>query len=188
MLKELILKNRTYRRFYQEVGLSRDIITELIELARLSSSGANLQPLKYIISNDTENNGKVFRHLKWAGYLKDWDGPDEGEKPSAYIIMLCDKNISSNVFWDHGIACQSILLGASEKGFGGCMFGSVDRDALRKDFNIPERFDILLVIALGKPKETVVLEEIKEDGNIKYWRDEKGIHHVPKRKLDDIIL
>jgi nitroreductase len=188
MIRELIEKNRAYRRFYEDVKITREALEELIDLARISSSGANLQPLKYILSCDEEKNSIVFPHLRWAGYLKDWGGPKEGERPSAYIIMLLDKEISSNCMWDHGIACQSILLGATEKGFGGCMFGSVDKAGLRKDLNIPDRYEIVLVMALGKPKEEVVLEDIGENGDIKYWRDENQVHHVPKRKLKDLIL
>ena len=188
MLKELIRNNRTYRRFYQKVDIDRTVLEELIDLARLSSSGANLQSLKYIISNELDKNNLIFKHLKWAGYLTNWDGPVDCEKPSAYIIILGDKNISTNFFWDHGIASQSILLGACEKGFGGCMFGSINRDGLRESLNIPEIYEILLVIALGKPKETVVLEELNGNESIRYWRDETGVHHVPKRKLQDIIL
>ena len=188
MIRELILMNRTYRRFYQEVEIDRNMLEELVDLARLSSSGGNLQSLKYILSHEKNRNTLIFEHLKWAGYLTDWDGPDEGERPLAYIVMLGDKTISKNFFWDHGIACQSILLGACEKGFGGCMFGAIDREGLKNALKIPDTYELLLVIALGKPKETVVLEELDDCESIKYWRDENGIHHVPKRKLNDILL
>ncbi|NMA82498.1 MAG: nitroreductase family protein [Epulopiscium sp.] len=188
MIRDLIIKNRTYRRFYQNEKIERETLEALIDLARLSGSGGNLQPLKYKITYEEEDNAKVFPYLKWAGYLKNWHGPVEGERPSAYIVMLGDKEISSNYFWDHGIACQSILLGATEMGLGGCMFGSVDRKALQESLKIEERYEILLVIALGKPKEKVVLEEVKDPEDIKYWRDEAGVHHVPKRSLKDILL
>jgi nitroreductase len=188
MIKELVEKNRSYRRFYQEVRIERGTIEELIDLARLSSSGANLQSLKYIIACDEEKNNKIFPYLKWAGYLSDWDGPREGEKPSAYIVMLADKEISANHFWDHGIACQSILLGAVERGLGGCMFGAIDKQGLTLALDLQEKYEILLVIALGKPKEQVVIEDLKDSKDIKYWRDENEIHHVPKRSLKDLIL
>lgn len=188
MIKELILKNRTYRRFYQDHNVSIENLKDLIELARLSSSGANMQPLKYILSNDSEKNEKIFKHIKWAGYLKDWKGPEYGERPSAYIIMLNDLSISKNLWWDHGIAAQSILLGATEKGLGGCMFGNINKSALTEELHISENYEIVMVIALGKPKEEVVLEELQSAGDIKYWRDEKAVHHVPKRALKDIIL
>lgn len=188
MIYELVKKNRTYRRFHQEVKVERSTLEELVELARLSSCGANLQSLKYILSCDAEKNSRIFPHLRWAGYLKDWDGPEEGEKPSAYIVMLGDNAISKNHFWDHGIACQSILLGACEKGLGGCMFGAIDRAGLTDALGIPEQYEVLLVIALGKPKEKVVLEEISDPADVKYWRDGQGVHHVPKRKLQDLIV
>ena len=188
MVRELVLKNRSCRRFHQEHKITPDVLKELIDLARLSPSGGNLQPLKYILSFDEKKNRRIFPYLKWAGYLKDWDGPEEGERPAAYIVMLGDSEISSNYFWDHGIACQSILLGACEKGLGGCIFGSVDRDGLKKELDISDRFELLMVIALGKPKEKIVLEEVKENKDIKYWRDENQVHHVPKRKLSEIII
>ena len=86
------------------------------------------------------------------------------------------------------IAAQSIILGATEKGLGGCIVGSIKRDAPQKALQIPEHFEILLVIALGKPAETFMIEDVGADGDIKYWRDENGVHHVPKRSLDDLIV
>ena len=143
--------------------------------------------MKYILSFEPAKNELVFPAIAWAGYLKDWAGPKKGERPSAYIIILGDKNISKSFSYDAGIASQSILLGAVAKGLGGCIVGSIDRDLLRKDLNISQQFEIMLLIALGKPKEKVVIEETKE-GSIKYYRDQKDIHHVPKRALDEIII
>lgn len=157
-------------------------------MARLSGSAANLQPLKYYISSSEKTNTLIFEQLSWAGYLKDWGGPKEGEKPSAYIVVLGDLSIARNFGCDHGIACQSILLGAVEKGLGGCMVGNIHKEPLRLSLNLDAHFEILLVIALGKPVEQVVVEDIPKDGSIKYWRDEKQMHHVPKRTLKDIIV
>ena len=187
-LKDLIVRNRTCRRFVQDVAVPRQTLRELVDLARLSASGANLQPLKYILSCEPEKNALIFPHLGWAGYLKDWPGPKEGERPSAYIVILGDTQVSRSFGCDHGIAAQSILLGATDKGLAGCMIGTVDRQQLQKVLEIPSHFEILLVLALGKPAETVVLETVGADGDIRYWRDEAGVHHVPKRSLDDIIL
>jgi nitroreductase len=187
MIEELIRRNRSYRRFQENRNIDRETLQELVNLARLSPSSANLQPLKYIISNTPEKNSLIFPCLAWAGYLKDWPGPQEGERPSAYIIILGDTEITKNFGCDHGIAAQSILLGATEKGLNGCIIGSVQRDKLSGILKIPERYEILLVVALGVRKETVVIEEIK-DGDTKYWRDEKGVHHVPKRTLSELIL
>ena len=120
--------------------------------------------------------------------MRDWQGPKKGERPSAYIIILGDTRISKTFGCDHGIAAQSILLGAVEKGWGGCMIGSIQRQNLRKALDIPAHFQILLIIALGKPREKVVLEKASSGDNIKYWRDTKDVHHVPKRPLKNIIL
>jgi nitroreductase len=188
MLRNLVLKNRSYRRYYEEEAIDLDTLKALIDLARLSGSGGNNQPLKFILSNDSQKNILIFPNLKWAGYLEDWPGPAEGERPSAYIVILGDKDIAAQAGVDHGIAAQSILLGATENGLGGCMIGSINRKQLRQDLEIPDQYDILLIIALGKPKETVVLESVGPDGDIKYWRDENQVHHVPKRPLDEIIL
>jgi nitroreductase len=188
MIGDLIKRTRSYRRFHQNHRIELDTLRELVELARLSAAAGNLQPLKYMLSNEAEKNGKIFQHLAWAGYLKDWPGPSEGERPSAYIIVLGDRRITKSFGCDHGIACQNIMLAAVEKGLGGCMIGAINRERLRKDLDISDHFEILLVLALGKPKETVVLEEVGPEGDIKYWRDSDGVHHVPKRGLDDIIV
>lgn len=188
MVRDLVLKNRSYRRYFQDVPVERRLLEDLVDLARLSPSGMNLQPLKYRLVCTAEENARVFRHLKWAGYLKDWDGPVEGERPAAYIVMVLDTAVASQCFWDHGIAAQSIMLGAVEKGLGGCMFGSFDREGLRKDLQLDEGYQLLMVLALGKPKESVVLEPLGASGDIRYYRDADGVHHVPKRSLDAVLL
>ena len=188
MLRELFEKNRSYRRFYQDVTISLSTLRELVELARLSPSAKNLQPLKYILSADPAKNALIFPNTAWAGYLADWDGPVEGERPAAYIVILGDSVIEKSIKWDHSIVCQSMLIGAVEKGLGGCIIGTINREGLRAALSIPERYEILLVLALGKPKEKVVIDSVGPDGNIRYWRDEDQVHHVPKRSLDDLIL
>lgn len=189
MLKELIIKNRSYRRFDQTVELSETQLLEWVDLARLSASAGNLQPLKFFIANQPEVNELIFKNLSWAGYLTDWAGPVGGERPSAYIIILNDRKINESYQGcDHGIAAQSILLGAVAAGFGGCILGAVKRPELHEALHLSsERFDILVVLALGKPRETVVLEELK-DSNVKYWRDTQQVHHVPKRSLAEIVV
>ncbi|MBS0011191.1 MAG: nitroreductase family protein [Bacteroidales bacterium] len=186
-IDQLVLQNRSYRRFYQDERIERVRLAGLVNLARLSASGSNKQALKFVIVNEPPVCDKVFPSTVWAGYLKDWDGPEKGEQPSAYIIILGDTQISKSFGVDHGIAAQSILLGASEQGLGGCMIGSIKREQLGDDLKIALRYEILLIVALGKPKEMVVIDEAK-DGDIRYWRDEKGVHHVPKRSLEELIL
>jgi len=188
MLRDLIVKNRAYRRFYEEVDIKLETLRELVDLARLSASAMNAQPLRYVLSCDQERNSLIFPHLAWARAITDWPGPSEGERPSAYIIIVGDRQMSQFIDYDAGIAAQSIRLGATEKGLGSCIIASAEVQELREVLDMPSRYEILLVLALGKPKEKVVLETVESSGNTKYWRDSEGVHHVPKRLLDDIIM
>lgn len=187
MLKDLILKSRSYRRFFQNNEIPRQTLEDLVSLARITPSAANKQPLKFVLANSPEKNELIFKTLAWAGYLPEWKGPEEGEKPSAYIVVLGDRQISTKYYADPGIVMQTILLGAVEKGYGGCIFASINRPSLAAALSLPGQYEILYVIALGKPLETVVLEDMKND-DVKYWRDGDGVHHVPKRKMDELIL
>lgn len=187
-LKELILKNRSYRRFYENEKIPLEYLIEFIDNARLTPSARNAQPLKYFISNDEATNKKIFETLAWAGYLKDWGGPKEGERPSAYIIVTLDKTISERIECDHGIAAQTIMLSAVEKGFGGCILRSFNKDIIQEIIGDKEKYEPLLVLALGKPKENVILVEMEDERNYKYYRDAEGNHYVPKRKLESLIL
>jgi len=187
MFKSLILKNRSYRRFNESVRISTEELKDLVEFARLSPSSRNQQALKFALVNEVSKCDDLYESLAWAGYLKDWKGPEKGERPSAYIIVLGDKELGTQFSTDLGIAAQSILLGAVECGLGGCMIGSIQREKIRERFSIPTEQEILLVIALGEPVEQIVIDEVN-NGEIKYWRDEKGVHHVPKRKACEITI
>ena len=189
MIRELIEKNRSYRRFQQNQSISLDTLRGLIDLARLSATSRNSQPLVFMPLCDPEVNAEVFRLiLSWKGQIPEWPGPEEGERPAAYILILGDREISSSFGVDPGIAAQSILLGAAEMGLGGGMMGSLKKEEARKLLEIPEQYEILLTLALGKPAEEVVLETLDKGQNTKYWMDEQGVHHVPKRRLEDLII
>jgi len=188
MIAELIKQNRSCRRFVQDHPVAAETLRELIDLARCSASAANRQPLKYITSSDPKKNEAIFDCLGWAAYLKNWPGPGPGERPAAYIIITGDTRIATNYWCDHGIASQSILLGAREIGLAGCIFGAINKPRLKKACAIPDELEILLVLAIGKPAETIVLEKVGLDGDIKYWRDNQEVHHVPKRSLEEIIV
>lgn len=188
VIRDLIISNRSCRRFHENFAVERKTLEELVELARYSASAANLQPLKYILSCEPDRNAQIFANVAWAGYLKDWPGPAEGERPAAYIVVLGDTEINTTFGCDHGIAAQSILLGARDRGLAGCMIGLIKREELRKALQIPPRYEILLVLAIGKPKEEIVVDTVGPDGSIKYWRESNGVHHVPKRSLSELIL
>ena len=188
MLKDLVLKNRSYRRFDQSVVIEKNTLLEFVDLARNAASGRNLQSLKYYLSTDKEINARIYPTLSWAGYFPDWDGPIEGERPSAYVVVTEDSLVGKNLVHDQGIVAQTILLAAVEKGLGGCMIYTVKRKELSEILSLPGHLEIVLVIALGKPIEKVVIEPIPSNGSIKYWRDDNQVHHVPKRSLKDIII
>lgn len=184
-LKELVIHNRSYRRFKQTPRPEPAILQSLIATARLTASGGNLQPIRYrLVSNPTECNA-VFPLTRWAGLLRDWN-PTPAESPTAYIMILADKKITQP-HTDAGIAMQTILLAAAELGWGGCMLGSIDRPRLRTLLNIPDTLEILYAIALGKPAEVAVLEDAR-DQDIAYYRTDDDIHRVPKLPLSQLII
>lgn len=190
-LKDLVLNNRSYRKFDESKKISRKTLLDLIDIARLTPSSVNMQAIKYFISNTDEINNIIRPHTYWAKMLKDFDHPRQGENPSAYIIVCVDKNIvpSPDKFdKDVGIVAQTIMLAAVEIGYGGCMIGSFDADILAEKLNIPNDMALRLVLALGVPDEKIILETLKKDSPFQYYRDENDVHHVPKRKLEDIIL
>lgn len=187
MLKDLILKNRSYRSFDESYEVKEETLKELIDLARISPSSMNLQPLKYIVSADKETNDFIFKHLRWAGYIRKWQGPVEGERPAAYIIVLIDRKIRyTGGRVDAGIALSSILLGAVERGLGGCIVSAIDRIPFNKKFHIPEHLETMLILGIGKPKGDVIIEET--DDEIVYYTGPDGVPRIPKRRLKDIIL
>lgn len=177
MLKDLVARCRSYRRFYEEEKIPAEALRELVDLARMTASTANSQALKFRICSTDEENERVFGTLKWAGALPDWDGPVKGERPSAYLILLCDLALGKNKLQDDGITAQTIMLGA------------VERKRLAELLDIDTaKYSIDLVLALGKPKEKVVVVPVGADGDVRYYRDADQVHYVPKRSLDEIIL
>lgn len=186
-LAELVRKNRSYRRFFQDRPIKDEVLMNLVDMARLTPSGRNAQPLKYAVINTPERCEEIFPHLSWAGYLTDWEGPNEGDRPSAYIVVCNDSALASDSRWDQGISAQTILLGAVEAGFGGCIIASIRKNEIAKALGLPENLEPVLVLALGLPKEVVILTGV-QDGDIKYYRDAGGTHFVPKRTFDDILI
>ncbi len=186
MLRDLLLRSRSYRRFHQE-PLQEETLVDLVDLTRLCPSAANRQPLKYLLSWRPDQNARIFPHLHWAAALSEWSGPAENERPAGYIVILGDTRISRRFDWDCAIAAQAILLGATERELGGCMIASIDHAQLREALNLPEHLDILMVVALGRPDETVILEDV-DPAQRPYWRDADDVHHVPKRLLADLRI
>jgi len=187
MLKDLVLQNRSYRKFHNDKKVTVEQLIDLIDLARNTPSSKNKQPLKYILVTNENDANLVATQLKWAKFLKDWDGPDNNEQPPAYIIMLLDKNINEQANIDAGIAAQTILLGAVEKQLGGCIIRSINRQNISQHFNLPANLEIIQVIAIGYPNQNIELTVATDSDSLVYY-EENGTHFVPKRKLHDIII
>ncbi len=187
VLKDLLEKNRSFRRFYQDVKIPRKELEEIVGLVRWCPSGRNAQPLRYAIIDTEEECARIFPFLAWAGYLTDWAVPEEGERPAAYLVQLLDTRVVESCLCDDGIQVQTIMLGVAEKGYGGCIIKAFKNEMLREVLALPEYMKILYVLALGKPKEQVMIEEMQGE-DYKYWRDADGIHHVPKRKEKELIF
>jgi len=186
LVRELVARTRSVRRFLENEPIARDTLVALLDLARLGGSARNLQPLKYLISSDPATCQRIFPFLGWAGYLTDWPGPGEGERPPAYVVCLLDTRIAHHADVDLGIATQNLLLGATALGLAGCRIANI-RPGLARELGLPEHLKVLLVVALGKPAEEVRIEPVAESGEIRYWR-EGSIHHLPKRSLDEILV
>lgn len=187
-LDRLVAETRSVRRFKAEAHVNAQVLRELIDLARLTPSSRNRQPLKYILVNSVEARDVVFSCLSWAKALQEWNGPAESERPAAFIVILGDSQLTDNYSVDPGISALAIMLGARARGLGGCILASVDRDKLRGKFSIDKRYDILLALAIGEPGEKVEIEQIPGDGSHHYWRDDNEVHHVPKRSISELIL
>ncbi|WP_126377466.1 nitroreductase family protein [Desulfovibrio ferrophilus] len=185
---ELAFNNRTFRRFDPSVPIGMETLEDLLETARYTASAMNKQPLRHVLVTEPGKCAEVFAGLAWAGYLKDWPGPEEGQRPTGYVVICHEGEPGPWSKVDLGIVAQTIMLGAVEKGFGGCMLGALKKDVIGKALNLPEELEIMLVLALGRPAETVVVEDLEPGEDFKYWREDDDTHHVPKRTKDELIV
>lgn len=182
---DLAKRRRTIRRF-QKKPVPYNILEDCVEASRLAPSGANMQPCEYLIVDDETLLPQVFSTLKWAGYIAPKGNPPPGEEPTAYIVILMNRQKRpQGGDHDAGIVAAYISLVALEKGLGSCLIASVDRDRLRQILKVPDHCEINLVVALGYPNESPTVEDLRD--SVKYWKDEQGALHVPKRKLTDIL-
>lgn len=191
MLIDLLKKNRSYRGYDDSFRIDRSMLEELIDCTRYIASSVNIQPLKYFAASEPETVALIQPLTHWAGKLKELHLPREGHRPTAFIVICQDMSVSDSPTMfqrDIGIAAQTILLAATEKGLGGCMIGSFEKNALKKALSLPEQIEPMMVLAIGKPDETVLLTEMGPGGSTDYYRDENDVHFVPKRALKDILL
>ena len=185
-LQQIIQKNRSFRRYDESFTIEKEQLLSWIDWARFTPSARNFQPLKFFVSNDTKTNQIVFNNISWAGYLEN-GRPVQGERPSAYIVICNDSDIAPQSQYDQGIVAQTILLTAVSEGLGGCMFTSVKKEEMRTQLNLPKNLEPQTVIAIGKPTENIIITDV-ENNFVRYYRDEKGTHFVPKRSMKEIII
>lgn len=189
--KELLRGSRSYRSYDESRPVTRQELEELADAARFAPATMNLQPLRYRLVCEPEEVQKVQALTKWAGALKEWNLPPEGHRPPAFLVICHDTETAAaapGFLRDVGIACQTILLSAAVMGLGGCTLGAFSEKEMSDVLQLPEKIKPMLVLAIGKPDETIVLTEAETGGSTTYYRDENGVHTVPKRKLSDVLI
>lgn len=189
-LKNLMMSDRTVRRFRESERIPVETLEKVVELVRYCPSGRNAQPLRYVIVTSEDDKEKVYPLLKWAGYFSDWDGPEKGERPAAYIIQCLDTKYGNNCLCDDGLQLEALTLGLRTLGIAGCIIKAFDSIKLNEELRVGERYLPRYVLAVGYPAENVELEDMdgSEDADFKYYRTPDGTHHVPKRPLSELIL
>ncbi len=189
-LKALIKSNRTVRRFKADHPVEPDTLCALIELARFTASGRNAQPLRYKPVTSSESMNAIFPLLAWAGYFKEWAGPEPEQRPTAYLVQCLDTRLGKDCLCDDGLQLEAITLGAAALGLGCCIIKAFNAPKLKQELQLPEHLEPRYVLALGYPDETVVIEEMDgtSEADFKYFRTTDGVHHVPKRPLSELII
>lgn len=188
-IEHLSRTTRSFRRFRESYPVTETLMTQWIDNARVTASAANKQPLRYRIVTDSDQCARIFDTLSWAAALPDWDGPEEGERPTGYIVMAVDSKVLNGQLWrfDAGIAAQTIMLASTEEGFGGCIILTFDHERIKEILAMPDDLEPVLVLALGRPIEDIRLVDAEGDDTT-YYRDENQVHFVPKRRLEDIMF
>lgn len=187
-----VSETRTCRRFNGARRLPGGTLSWLVDCARLTPSAGNLQILRYITIGSPNKCAEVFPTLRWAAYLKDWNGPEPKERPTGYVVIMAkgdeDKKIGKMTLIDVGVAAQTMHLAAGTAGLASCMFGSFDAVSITSLLQIPTEYTVALVMAFGFPVEARTLVPLPKDGSVRYYRNAEGVHFVPKRSLPEVLL
>lgn len=182
---DLICSRRSIRQFKPD-PLSQEILQRIVNAGRLAPSAANLQPIEFIVINEKKIRKEIFACLKWAASIAPEGNPKPGQEPAAYIVSLINLKIRDKGYeYDVGASIENMILAGLEEEVGSCWLISVDRPKVMEILGIPEWFRVDSVLALGYPAEKPIVEELKDSP--RYWKDDRGQLHVPKRKLESII-
>lgn len=191
MFKDLVRANRSYRGYDESYHFTKEELADFVDHARLAPSSVNAQPFRYYLAWEKDEVDKIQSLTKWARALPDLELPHKGMHPTGFIIICQDTNIGESLTRyqkDVGIVAQTMLLAAVEKGLGGCMIGNFQAGPVKEALGLSQNLAPLLIVALGKPAEKIVLTEVDEGDSVQYYRDDEDVHYVPKRKLSDIII
>ena len=186
--KELVKANRTCRRYDGTKSITRQDLLDLVDLVRYTPSGMNKQALRFALVADEETKARVFDNIFWAGFLKDWDGPIEGERPGGYILVFDDNDYGRAMVEDVGIAGQTLALGARAGGKAVCIFKAFKEKEINEALGLGDNFNLLMVVAVGYPLEEVVIDDIHAGDDFKYYGDQDQVHHVPKIVTEDLLI
>ncbi len=187
IVRDLLIADRSVRRFKADIPVSTETLVQLIDLTRYCASGRNIQPLRYRLVNSGEEKDEIFPLLKWAGYYTDWDGPEPDQRPAAYIVQCTDTELTGDCMCDDGLNLQAITLGATALGLNACIIKAFNSPALSAALGIPKRYRPEYVVALGVADEKTAITRM-EDNRYKYFRDETDTQCVPKRSIDELII
>lgn len=191
MFKDLVKSNRSYRGYDESYRFTKEQLMGFVDCARLAPSSVNAQPFRYYLAWEKEEVDKIQSLTHWARALPQLELPHKGKCPTGFIIICQDLTIGESLARyqkDVGIVAQTMLLAAAEQGLGGCMIGNYGAKAVSEALQLPENLTPMLIVAFGKPDETIILKEIDEGDSIQYYRDENDVHYVPKRKLKDVVI
>jgi nitroreductase len=183
---DIMVQRRSIRRFKQ-TPIPLEFLQKMVSVARVAPSAANLQPLEYIVIHDAHVCDQLFPTMNWAAYLSPKWSPPQGERPVAYILIVSNTEIAhaSFVKYDVGLAAENIMIAAEAEDVGSCMLCSFHHEEVRNLLQIPPKYALEALIALGYKQEQP--EMVPLEDSIKYWRDDKDVLHVPKRPMNDII-
>lgn len=189
--KDLLKSSRSTRGYDESRKISREELVQLVDCARYAPSTMNMQPLRYRLVCEPDEVAKVQALTKWAGALKGVHLPHEGHCPPAFLVICHDTQIAAagpGFVRDVGIVSQTIALSARVMGLGGCILGAFSADAVKEALGLDAHLLPMLIVAIGKPDETIVLTEAEKGESVAYYRDENDVHYVPKRRLEDVLI
>ena len=183
-LQSLLTKNRSTRGFDTSFKVREDQLHRIIEVATLCPSARNQQVLRFrpVLGDEAT---VVLGHIRLGGALPELHLPFAGTEPNAFIVICSTVEESKYVDIDLGIVAQSMLLQAVEIGLGGICIGAFDREPIKEALNL--KYEPILVLAIGRPNEHILLKECREGDSLTYYR-EGDTHYVPKLSINDLIL